>query len=185
MNVDDFINKLEVLGEKWGTPRKSLFNKGVNDGTEHKYWDISFYKNGLKEEVLDLHSKSVPFYDIFLKPSLNGKTYLIYKKELEGPIRLIGLIQSSEIDYKKLRYPYIVASDTNNIIIAKGRVNISKIIPKVYMRGWIPKTDNDFLNEIFKSTIWKGSYALDISYLIGNSNSVFMNWDSNPLEGGK
>ena len=178
MNVNDFINQVEALGEMWGTQRKSLFNENP------KKWDISFYKNGLKERVLDLQSKSVPFYDIFLKPSLIGKTYLIYKTKLDRPItypKLIGLIQSSKIDFKNLRYPYMVATDSNDLIIEKQRVNISTRLPK----GWLSATERDFLNENFKGKIWKGSYALDLSYLIGNSDSVFMNWDSNPLEGEK
>jgi len=182
MNVDDFINQGELLGEKWGTLIKSLFN------TAPKKWDISFYKNGLKERVVDLHSESVPFYDIFLKPSLIGKTYLIYKKRdyrdygsWKAPaIKLIGLIQSSEIGFR-LSYPYMVATDANDMILGKNSVHWSIANPK--RREY--ETEIDYLNKIFKGKIWKGSYALDLSYLIGNSKSVFMNWDSNPLEGEK
>lgn len=194
MNKEDFLNQVEALGEKWGTPQKSFIK------TADKRWDIDLHKNGLKEEVDKLESKSFPINEIFLKPALIGKSYLIYNfKYYKMPnksrkiIRLIGLLQSSEIDFNNFKYCYFVADDTSNITISRGRANVannSSVVARykrypVVTEEYREKNNINFLNDVFRGKIWKGCYALDLSYLIGNSGSVFMNWDSNPLEGEK
>ncbi len=73
MNTEDFKNQIGVLGDMWGTPHRGLFTDIPNK------WDIDIYQNGLKEEIIKLQSKSVPINEIFLKPNLIGKNYLIYK----------------------------------------------------------------------------------------------------------
>jgi hypothetical protein len=191
MNMEDFQKQLKALGEKWGTPYRGLFT-AVSD----KWW-IDIYKNGLKEEIKKLESKSVPFYEIFLKPRLIGKTYLIYQNVYPAPHRLytlIGLLQSSKIDFDNFQYCYLVADDMGDMLIGESGINFSN---KPNLKGKYPVVTEEykenqkksFLDEVFVGKIWTqskgGLTALDVSYLIGNSDSIFMNWDSNPLEGEK
>lgn len=192
MNTDYFKNQIEALGDMWGTPHRGLFT------TIHNKWDIDIYKNGLKEELIKFQSKSVPINEIFLKPNLIGKNYLIYKKRnlrdfggyKQPSFKMIGLLQSSEIDFDDFQYCYLVADESGSILIGENRINFSN---KPNRKDKFPEVTEEykekqriaFLEEFFRGKIWKGCYALDLSYLIGESGSVFMNWNSNPLEGEK
>ena len=103
MNTKHFQNQIGVLADKWGTPHRGFFTDIPNK------WVIDIHKNELKEEIVKFKSKSVSVNEIFLKPNLIGKNYLIYKvrylrsgnKRVEIP-KLVGILQSSEIDFESL-----------------------------------------------------------------------------------
>ena len=188
MNTEHFKNQIEALGDKWGTPHRGFFSPPI-----HPKWDIDIYKNGLREEITKFQSKSVPINEIFLKPNLIGKNYLIYKvryvragNERAEILKLVGMLQSSEIDFDDFQYCYLVADESGSILIGEGRINYSHK-PKLKRKYPVDNQEEriSFLEEFFRGKIWKGCYALDLSYLIGDFKSIFMNWDSNPLEGEK
>lgn len=181
MDVETFKNQMQVFGERWGTQQQG--NK----------WRINMNKNGLREEIIKLQSKSVPFYDIFLKPSLIGKNYLLFKyplwrsEKFKEP-KLIGMLQSSEIDFENFKYCYLTANSdsmliSENIVYysARDALRLKHRYPFV-TEEYRENQKKSFLEEYFSNTIWIGCYALDLSYLIGNSGSVFMNWNSNPFQ---
>ena len=104
--------------------------------------------------------------------------------------KLIGILQSSEIDFDDFQYCYLVADESGSILIGDGKINFShkpnwKDKYPVVTEEYKKNQKIAFLQEYFRGKIWKGCYALDLSYLIGESGSVFMNWDSNPWEGEK
>ncbi len=189
MNLEDFQNQIRALGDNWGVLQRGLFTTITNK------WAIDIYENELKEELIKLQSKSVPINEIFLKPNLIGKNYLIYKvryvfgERNEIP-KLMGILQSSEIDFDDFQYCYLVADESGSILIGDGKIQFSH---KPNWKGKYPVVTEEykknqkiaFLQEYFRGKIWKGCYALDLSYLIGESGLVFMNWDSNPWEGEK
>lgn len=190
MNTEHFKNQIEALGDKWGTPHRGFFSPPI-----HPKWDIDIYKNGLREEITKFQSKSVPINEIFLKPNLIGKNYLIYKvryvragNERAEILKLVGMLQSSEIDFDDFQYCYLVADESGSILIGEGRINYSGKTSNIKWEYRYPEVKHNikeriaFLEEFFRGKIWQGCYALDLSYLIGDFKSIFMNWDSNPFQ---
>lgn len=189
MDVKAFKDQTKALGVKWGTPYG--YRGLLKETAIPNKWRINISDNGLEQEIIKLQSKSVPLNEIFLKPKLIGETYLMYKRyNLRAGnewVSLYGILQSSEIDFEDFQYCYLVTNDSDDILISEGRIDYSEKInwkhrnPEV-TEEYKEKQKIAFLEEFFRGKIWQGCYALDLSYLIGESGSVFMNWNSNPFQ---
>ncbi len=104
MNKEDFKNQIEALSERWETQQRN------EQGDYNSVWDTNAGTR-LMEEVDKLQSKSVPINEIFFKPRLIGKTYLIYGDRYFGGVRinhiLTGLIQPSKLDFDGFQYYFL------------------------------------------------------------------------------